>query len=719
MKNLRIPISIKFFILILFVVIVPLSTLITVVSLGVSSALRENIKSNNENLVLSAANAAENKILNYRDILKIVGGNVVFFSKNVKSDEKKEALLKAKYKYSNKNKQDIRLLSFLDKKGKEIARTDTRFLEDYKQKPEFIIAKEKGYYLKWLELDSVLGTSTILLSVPLFDKEEFQGVLVSEIFLSDIWPTVFLASTSSLDSIYLITEDGNVVAENLGGEENLHKKLAIIAKNIFFDKRFISQEKEAGKEKFLTTGVILSSLGWKLIVFKPFSEIYEPAVIARNQIIFLGLGILIISIIIALIFSRIIVIKPITKFYNGIQKIKAGDLEHRINIQTGDEIEDLAKGFNQMTAKVNELNTGLEKKVKERTREAEEEKNKTLAVINNFVDGLLLLDRENKIVLINPEAKNILEINKEESLGKTLLELVNFVKIKELQEVLIKTEGHCKDKKCELMFKQPLEKIFEIRTTPVITQTYEAIGTLIILHDVTREKLINRMKSEFITIAAHQFRTPLTGIKWSLEMLNSEESEMTKEEQKDFLDKAYQSNERMIKLVNSLLIVSQLEEARFIYKFSEIQIEDLIQESIKDFGIQTKIKNIECVFNKPEKPLPKVKVDLEKIQMALENLIDNAIKYTPQNGKIIIYAIKEDGKIKVSINDNGMGISKEDQQRLFTKFFRSVEALKTETSGSGLGLFIVKSIIESNNGQIWAESEKEKGSTFYFTLPIV
>lgn len=273
-------------------------------------------------------------------------------------------------------------------------------------------------------------------------------------------------------------------------------------------------------------------------------------------------------------------------------------------------------------------------------------------------------------------------------------------------------------KKCELVFKQPLEKIFEIQSTPVITQTREVIGSLIILHDVTREKLIDRMKSEFITVAAHQLRTPLTGIKWSLEMLSTEEGIITKDEQKELLDKAFQSNERMIKLVNSMLTVSQLEEGRFLYKFSEIQIEDLIQEILKNFEVQIKNKKIECIFNKPEKPLLKIKIDLEKITIALVNLIDNAIKYTPQKGKIIIFLEEKDNKIKISIKDTGMGISKEDQQKLFVKFFRSAEALKTETSGSGLGLFIAKNIIEAHKGQIWVESEKEKGTTFYFTLPI-
>ncbi|MBI4652653.1 PAS domain-containing protein [Candidatus Kuenenbacteria bacterium] len=343
------------------------------------------------------------------------------------------------------------------------------------------------------------------------------------------------------------------------------------------------------------------------------------------------------------------------------------------------------------------------------------EKGKVDAVINSLTDGLIMIDQGQRIILINPKAQSILNIEEEKIIGKALSELINFPQIKELYEILTKTAGHCREKQCELILKESVEKIFEMQTTLVVTEAQEIIGTLIILHDVTRERLINKIKSEFITIAAHQLRTPLTGIKWSLEMINTDE--ITKEEQKEFLDKAYQSNERMIRLVNSLLIVSHLEEGCFVYKFSKIQMEDLIQEIIENFKIQIKNKNIECIFDKPKILLPKIKVDLERIQMALENLIDNAIKYTPQKGKIIISLKESDNKIEVSIKDTGMGISKENQERLFTKFFRSAEALKIETSGSGLGLFIAKNIIEAHKGQIWVESEEGKGSEFHFSLP--
>ncbi|MEK9130078.1 MAG: ATP-binding protein [Patescibacteria group bacterium] len=346
------------------------------------------------------------------------------------------------------------------------------------------------------------------------------------------------------------------------------------------------------------------------------------------------------------------------------------------------------------------------------------EKGKIEAVVNSLTDGLVMINQEQRIILINPKAQNILNVEGKELIGKTLFELSEFSQIKKFYEVFLNTEGHCRDEKCELSLFQPLEKNFEIQTVTVITQSQETIGTLIVLHDITREKVINKMKSEFITIAAHQLRTPLTGIKWSLKLILDENEGKINNEQKELLNNAYQCNERMIKLVNGLLVVSHLEESSFVYKLSEIQINKLIQDVVKSFSVQIKNKNIKCIFNESNFSLPKIKVDLEKIRMVLENLIDNAIKYTTQNGEIVILLNENNNDIKVSIKDTGIGILEKDQERLFTKFFRSEEALKMETSGSGLGLFIAKSIIEAHNGKIWVESKEGIGSTFYFTLPI-
>lgn len=225
------------------------------------------------------------------------------------------------------------------------------------------------------------------------------------------------------------------------------------------------------------------------------------------------------------------------------------------------------------------------------------------------------------------------------------------------------------------------------------------------------------MKTEFVSIAAHQLRTPLSAIKWTLKMfLTGDLGKITKE-QADFLEKAYQSNERMIGLINDLLNVTRIEEGRYLYKPIFVDFEDLVQSVIKPFKEEIKRKKIKFEFKKPSKKPPKVKVDKEKIALVIQNLIDNAIKYTLTGGKITVRLKYTKKQLEFSVQDTGIGISKDQQSRIFTKFFRGAKAIRMETEGSGLGLFIAKNIIEAHGGKIWFESEEGKGSTFSFSLP--
>ncbi len=235
--------------------------------------------------------------------------------------------------------------------------------------------------------------------------------------------------------------------------------------------------------------------------------------------------------------------------------------------------------------------------------------------------------------------------------------------------------------------------------------------------ELKRAKQLDRIKSEFISIAAHQLRTPLSAVKWTLKMVIDEDLGKLNSEQKTFLMQGYKTNERTIRLVNDFLNVVRIEEGRFGYEFKTIQIEDLIDNIVQDFEHRIKEKKIKFTFNKPPIPSPKAKIDPAKMRLAIQNLIDNAIKYTPKKGSVTI-SIKYDKLfIRVSIKDTGMGIPKNQIQRLFGKFFRSDNAIRKQTEGSGLGLFIVKNIIEKHGGGVSVESEEDKGSTFSFTLP--
>ena len=246
----------------------------------------------------------------------------------------------------------------------------------------------------------------------------------------------------------------------------------------------------------------------------------------------------------------------------------------------------------------------------------------------------------------------------------------------------------------------------------------KVLDRMVILHDITREKLIEKMKTEFVSVSAHQLRTPLSAIKWTLRMLlDGDLGEMTPE-QKNFIEKTYWSNERMITLINDLLDVTRIEEGRYLYRPALTDFEPVIQFVIDSFGEEIKRKNIKCEFKKPEKKLPEIIMDVEKIKIAIQNLLDNAVRYTPLGGNVIISLKYGKNEIEFSITDNGVGIPESQKQRVFSRFFRGVNVIRLETEGTGLGLYIAKNIIETHGGRIWFESEEGKGTTFYFTLPV-
>jgi signal transduction histidine kinase len=241
----------------------------------------------------------------------------------------------------------------------------------------------------------------------------------------------------------------------------------------------------------------------------------------------------------------------------------------------------------------------------------------------------------------------------------------------------------------------------------------------VILHDITREKKIEKLKTEFISLVAHQLRTPLSAIKWALEMLLESEGEKLPLEQKDLLEKAYQSNERMILLIKDLLDVTKLEEGKYIFSFSLEDLEEITQEVIDSYQKVIQKKNLKFEFQKPiDEKLPKVKVDREKIKLAIENLIDNAIKYTPAGGKVTVSLESDKLKLELRVEDSGIGIAKNQQERVFSKFFRTSKAMQMEPDGSGLGLYLAKNIIEAHKGEIGFQSKEGQGSIFWFTLPL-
>ena len=227
-----------------------------------------------------------------------------------------------------------------------------------------------------------------------------------------------------------------------------------------------------------------------------------------------------------------------------------------------------------------------------------------------------------------------------------------------------------------------------------------------------------KKKVEFVSLAVHQLKAPLSTMKMSLMMFIDDEFGKVNDEQRDILKKIYKKNEAMISLVDSLLNVAKLEASKNIQERNSIYIEDIIQSVISNCQEEMKMKGVNFEFEKPQENLPKITADDKRIKLVFQNLFDNAIKYTPAGGKIKAVLSQKGEEIEFQIQDSGIGIPENQKEKMFNEFFRGRNAARTGVEGSGLGLFIAKSIVEAHGGKIWFESEENKGTTFHVSLPI-
>jgi two-component system sensor histidine kinase VicK len=254
--------------------------------------------------------------------------------------------------------------------------------------------------------------------------------------------------------------------------------------------------------------------------------------------------------------------------------------------------------------------------------------------------------------------------------------------------------------------------------SPVLDENGNVSFFVGIERDITKEKEVEKLKDDFVSLVSHQMRTPLSAIKWYLESLIDESIGSLNKEQKVCAIDMYNSNQRMIDLVNTLLNTSKIESGRIVINSEPTDVKKLVTEVIKEaenriFGRDCKIKlNI-------EENLPLILLDSQLIRNVYLNVITNALKYSPKDNPIEVTIYKEKGNLISKIADQGYGIPEEDQKKIFTKFYRGSNASKAEPSGTGLGLYLAKNIVESSGGKIWFESTPKKGTVFWISIPLM
>ncbi|TSC60438.1 MAG: Uncharacterized protein LiPW15_316 [Parcubacteria group bacterium LiPW_15] len=340
--------------------------------------------------------------------------------------------------------------------------------------------------------------------------------------------------------------------------------------------------------------------------------------------------------------------------------------------------------------------------------------------VDNASDHIIITDPDAKIIYVNRGAERTTGYSAKEMIGKTPA-LWGGQMPKEFYTNMwrvIKTEKKSFTGKVTNRRKSGETYLSEFSISPILSEDGNIIFFVGVERDITKAEEIDRSKSEFVSLASHQLRTPLSAINWYAEMLLGGDAGALNDKQKDYASEIYASSRRMAELVGALLNVSRIELGTFAIEPKPTDIRDIANSVIKELEPKILTKNQVVVSNYSEDVPKLINIDPNLTRMILQNLISNSVKYTPDGGKISIFISKTERDVVVKVLDNGYGIPLNQQERVFEKFFRADNIIPVETDGTGLGLYIVKEIVEKSGGAVSFESEENVGTTFSVTIPI-
>lgn len=353
-----------------------------------------------------------------------------------------------------------------------------------------------------------------------------------------------------------------------------------------------------------------------------------------------------------------------------------------------------------------------------------EENAKDRALLGSLGEGIVVTDKDGKVELINPAAEQLVGWKLSEAIGRKWYELApledekgNRIPPERRATQLVLQTGKPRSNATYYYVRRDGTR-FAVGTTaaPVIVEG-KTEGVIAVFRDITHEREVDQAKTEFVSLASHQLRTPLSAIKWFVEMLLNGDAGPLSSDQNEYVKNINTSNERMILLVNALLNISRIESGRIIVDPQPTDLGKLVDEVIKALEVKFKEKGITIAVSVLPN-LPLVSLDPKMTAQVYTNLLTNAIKYTPQGGRVVVTISQKNDVILSQVTDTGYGIPKGEYHRVFDKFYRGSNVVKKVTDGTGLGLYLVKAIIESSHGKVWFESEEGKGTTFWFSLPL-
>jgi PAS domain S-box-containing protein len=477
----------------------------------------------------------------------------------------------------------------------------------------------------------------------------------------------------------------------------------------------------------LRLGYSLAHLEEEIDIFR--RQIREEINSMIYRSIITSAGILSICLVIVFLLSTRIS-KPLIYLTESARKISKGDfsVSSDIQIRSRDEVGVLSETFFKMSndlrdsyRKLEEYSKTLEEKVAERTAELKQAlidtaqaRDRVDGIVKSVADGLVVYDIYNRVVLMNRPAEDLLGVRLSEVIDQPIDFAIRDEMIRDRVMATLdnKRSGYEFDFSWGNDQKHP--RIMRARTSVMLDKEGKQTGYVTIIHDVTHEREVDRMKTEFISTAAHELRTPLTSIQGFSEILLTRE-DIREEEKKRFLTYINKQAVSLTNIVSDLLDIARIESERgFSIAKVPYSIDDIIHQVVPYFQEHSKKHFFE--INLPEKQV-KLLIDKQKMEQVVKNLISNAIKYSPNGGLIQVAGTVSSDFYEVLIADQGIGMSPDQVKRIFDKFYRA-DASNTAIEGTGLGMTIVKYIIEAHGGNIWVESELGKGTQVRFTIPV-
>jgi PAS domain S-box-containing protein len=427
--------------------------------------------------------------------------------------------------------------------------------------------------------------------------------------------------------------------------------------------------------------------------------------------------------------------EPFTSLRKALDSASKGDFTTELITHSDDEIGQVIKSYNDMRLRLNASLDNDERQEEELKRAltqvstfasiVDEQRNLYLHMLSSIGNSIIITDPNRTIMIHNKVAEDMFGLNPTDIQGKKVEEIVKFVyKDKTPLEYDIWQQAFTTRKVMRLysdifILNKNNETVAVSATiSPIIDQKNDCDGIIITIRDTSIQRQLEETRVSFISVASHQLRTPLTSMRWFTEMLlNGDAGKITKK-QKEFIDLIYQGTNRMINLVNLLLQIARVEAHRLKIAPAPTDLKKMTLDvgNVLKANFDEKSLKLKVIAN-PD-PLPQIAMDPDILWQVVLNLLSNAIRYSPQKGTITVSATVKNDIVEYVVKDQGIGIPEAEKDKIFQKFFRAHNALQAVPEGSGLGLSLVKSLVEGWSGKIWFESQENKGTSFFVTIPL-